>query len=82
MHGFPVLHRIACVLAERSRSAPQALVNLCSRWPPPPCEHFPRAAPQACSSPRACAHSQPPKVCIYIFPSLPARLDGRSGSSG
>eukprot|EP00965_Chrysotila_dentata_P177691 5869560-Pleurochrysis_carterae.AAC.1 len=27
MHGSPNLHRIACALAERSRSAPQALGN-------------------------------------------------------
>eukprot|EP00965_Chrysotila_dentata_P048011 1592643-Pleurochrysis_carterae.AAC.1 len=37
MHGFPICIRIACVLAERSRSAPQALGNSLV-WPPLPIE--------------------------------------------
>eukprot|EP00965_Chrysotila_dentata_P099772 3296982-Pleurochrysis_carterae.AAC.3 len=38
MHGAPNWTCIACVLAERSRSAPQALETPCLRWPLPPTE--------------------------------------------
>eukprot|EP00965_Chrysotila_dentata_P112426 3716525-Pleurochrysis_carterae.AAC.3 len=40
----------------------------------------PRATAQARPSPRARASFQPPKDCIYIFSSAPARRDGSSGS--
>eukprot|EP00965_Chrysotila_dentata_P133639 4419594-Pleurochrysis_carterae.AAC.1 len=52
--------RIACVLAERSRSAPQAL-GICSRWPlpiterpllEPPRRRAPAPAPALAPSPR------------------------------
>eukprot|EP00965_Chrysotila_dentata_P169425 5594500-Pleurochrysis_carterae.AAC.1 len=62
MHGFPFCIRIACVLAERSCSAPQALGtrardNCCCGSPvePPP-----QATAQARPSQCACASSQPP----------------------
>eukprot|EP00965_Chrysotila_dentata_P254360 6211843-Pleurochrysis_carterae.AAC.1 len=34
MHSLPFWTRVACVLAERSRSAPQVLGYSCSRWLP------------------------------------------------
>eukprot|EP00965_Chrysotila_dentata_P036293 1208751-Pleurochrysis_carterae.AAC.1 len=52
MHSLPFCNRIACVLAERSRSYPQALGTR-SRWPPLPSERpFPRAARRCAQPPR------------------------------
>eukprot|EP00965_Chrysotila_dentata_P212940 6187342-Pleurochrysis_carterae.AAC.1 len=72
--------RIACVLAERSRSVPQALGNLRSRWPPLPRRATLPEPPRRRVQPRARACSQPPKTCILYSLSLPARPDGSSGS--
>eukprot|EP00965_Chrysotila_dentata_P198108 6178589-Pleurochrysis_carterae.AAC.1 len=38
MHSSANCSRIACVFAERPRSAPQALRYLCSQWLPLPAE--------------------------------------------
>eukprot|EP00965_Chrysotila_dentata_P261369 6214230-Pleurochrysis_carterae.AAC.3 len=54
MHCFPNWTRFACVLAERSRSAPQALGYLRSRLPPLLCE---RPSPS-----RRAGATQPPRA--------------------
>eukprot|EP00965_Chrysotila_dentata_P133024 4398632-Pleurochrysis_carterae.AAC.1 len=53
MHGSPFLRRIACVLAERSRSALQALGYRARDGRLCPLSHPSRAAVQARPSPRA-----------------------------
>eukprot|EP00965_Chrysotila_dentata_P113031 3734693-Pleurochrysis_carterae.AAC.3 len=63
----------------RGRSAPK-LLDARSRWPPLPRRANSSSHPVGATQPRACACSQPPTVCIHIFPSLPARTDGSSGS--
>eukprot|EP00965_Chrysotila_dentata_P026935 893970-Pleurochrysis_carterae.AAC.3 len=77
MHSFPFWTCVACVLAERSRSALQALGYLCSRWLPLPGSHpFPKP-PRRCVQPRACACSRAAPVCISYSWVLSARPDGR-----
>eukprot|EP00965_Chrysotila_dentata_P109510 3619473-Pleurochrysis_carterae.AAC.1 len=75
MHGSPFLHRTACILAERSRSAPQLLELLMRDGRPslsapdlePPHRRAPARAPALAPSPR--------RSVFYIIPSLhPARI--------
>eukprot|EP00965_Chrysotila_dentata_P194155 6176189-Pleurochrysis_carterae.AAC.7 len=64
MHSLPFWTRVACVLAERSRSAPQVL-GYCSRWLPlPAVRPSLRTTTQARPSPRACAAPRPMVVGI------------------
>eukprot|EP00965_Chrysotila_dentata_P257157 6212786-Pleurochrysis_carterae.AAC.2 len=51
MQSFPNCSRIACVLAKRSCSAPQALGYLCSRWLPLPAELLFPEPPRRCVQP-------------------------------
>eukprot|EP00965_Chrysotila_dentata_P158171 5225836-Pleurochrysis_carterae.AAC.3 len=67
MHSFPFLTCVACVLAERSRSASLVPGYSCSRWlllpaQPPSSNH--RTGCQARPSPRACAAPRPIVVSI------------------
>eukprot|EP00965_Chrysotila_dentata_P032193 1073733-Pleurochrysis_carterae.AAC.1 len=76
MHGFPFLYRIACVLAERSRSAPQALGgtlahNGCCRSLSHLLEPPGRCAPALAPAP---APSPPTVVFIYFRWLQPARM--------
>eukprot|EP00965_Chrysotila_dentata_P017361 576583-Pleurochrysis_carterae.AAC.1 len=76
MHGSPNWTRIACVLAERSRSAPQALGARARDGRHCPLSHLARATAQARPSPRARDCSQPPTVCIsynIVVGSCPTR---------
>eukprot|EP00965_Chrysotila_dentata_P150315 4964986-Pleurochrysis_carterae.AAC.1 len=76
MHCVSFLHRIACVLAERSRSAPQVLEfplrdgrpSLSARDPEPPHRRASARAP-------ALSSRSPRRSIFYIIPSLqPARM--------
>eukprot|EP00965_Chrysotila_dentata_P143425 4738971-Pleurochrysis_carterae.AAC.1 len=74
-----VSHFAFCVLAERSRSAPQVL-ELRLRWPPLPRRAIFQGPPRGRAQPRARASSQPPTTCILYSLSLLPIPDGRSGS--
>eukprot|EP00965_Chrysotila_dentata_P200725 6180138-Pleurochrysis_carterae.AAC.1 len=56
MHSFPFWIRVACVPAERSRSAPQALGYSCSRWLPLPVRYPSLEPPRKCAQPPKPAH--------------------------
>eukprot|EP00965_Chrysotila_dentata_P009843 321209-Pleurochrysis_carterae.AAC.1 len=57
MHSFPFWTRVASVLAERSRSASQALGYPCSRWLLLPVSALSLSRPVGAPSPHACARS-------------------------
>eukprot|EP00965_Chrysotila_dentata_P215406 6188761-Pleurochrysis_carterae.AAC.1 len=76
MHGFLICIRIACVLAERSRSAPQALGTR-SRWPMPIFERPLLEPPHSRrASARVPAPAPSPRRCVFIYfrRSQPARM--------
>eukprot|EP00965_Chrysotila_dentata_P176186 5817589-Pleurochrysis_carterae.AAC.3 len=74
MHGSPNLRGMACVLAERSRSPPQALGNPCSRWPPLPRRATSSSHPVGATQPPRLRLLPAPNGRIYICPLAPARL--------
>eukprot|EP00965_Chrysotila_dentata_P159791 5279071-Pleurochrysis_carterae.AAC.6 len=64
MHCSPNWTRVACTLAERLRSAPQALGTPCSRWLPPTCERPILEPPQRRAPAPALVPSPRLIVCI------------------
>eukprot|EP00965_Chrysotila_dentata_P088649 2927586-Pleurochrysis_carterae.AAC.1 len=78
MHCFPFLHCIARALAERSRSAPQALRNLAHDGRCCPLSHLREPPPKRVQPLRLCLLPAPRRfVFIYFRRFLPARMVAR-----
>eukprot|EP00965_Chrysotila_dentata_P156665 5176136-Pleurochrysis_carterae.AAC.3 len=74
MHSLPFCTRVACVLAERSRSAPQVL-EYCSRWLPLPRElPFLEPPPRRAPPPAPALLPEQWSLVSYTNNHFPARL--------
>eukprot|EP00965_Chrysotila_dentata_P128242 4239164-Pleurochrysis_carterae.AAC.2 len=71
MHSFPICIRTARVLAERSRSAPQALEPSLAHGRCHPQSGLDRSHPLGVLSPRACARSPTVAARVHIQVATP-----------
>eukprot|EP00965_Chrysotila_dentata_P207332 6184040-Pleurochrysis_carterae.AAC.2 len=80
MHSLPFQTCVACILAELSRSAPQALGTRAHDGRRCPLSQLLEPLRRRAPAPAPALAPSPRRFVFYMFPSLPARLDEHASS--